>query len=246
MTITEIDNISGMAPLTNMALTKAAVERAQNRAESLPGMVVMFGPSGFGKSYSATFVANTLRAHYVECRSSWTKKALLEAILLDMGITAASTIYKMTDQISEELAQSQRPLIIDEVDHIVDKKAVEIIRDIYEGSKAPMLLIGEEKLPAKLKRWERFDGRILDWVPAQPAGDKDTASLCRVYARGIEIKPDLQREITKLARGSVRRICVNLDKVRVAAEQEGWDSVDKKRWGSRGFYTGQAPARKLV
>lgn len=245
MTIDDINNYAGMAPLTNMALAKAAVERAQNRSESLPGMVVFYGPSGFGKSYSATFTANTLRAHYVECRSSWTKKALLEAILLDMGITAAATIYKMTDQIAEELAQSQRPLIIDEVDHIVDKKAVEIIRDIYEGSKAPMLLIGEEKLPAKLKRWERFDGRILEWVPAQPAVEKDAASLARVYARDIEIKPDLIKEITHLARGSVRRISVNLDRIRQTAEQEGWDSVDKKTWANRGFYTGQAPARKL-
>ncbi len=245
MTRDDIHNYTGMAPLTNMGLAKAAVENALNRSESLPGMVVFYGPSGFGKSYSATFTSNSLRAHYVECRSSWTKKALLEAILLDMGITPAATIYKMTDQISEELAQSQRPLIIDEVDHIVDKKAVEIIRDIYEGSKAAILLIGEEKLPAKLKRWERFDGRILEWIPAQPAVEKDTASLAHVYMQGIQLKPDLAKEITTLARGSVRRICVNLDRVRKVAEQEGWGSVDRKTWGNRGFYTGQAPARRL-
>lgn len=238
-------NFSASAPLTNMALTKGALERAIARTHSLPGMVVFYGPSGFGKSFSATFTANSLRCYYVECKSSWTKKAFLKAILKEMGIQPAATIYDMTEQISEELVLSQRPLIVDEVDHIVDKKSIEIIRDIYEGSQAPILLIGEERLPAKLKRWERFDGRILDWVPAMPASVEDTRALCRVYARGIEIADDLLAEIHRLARGSVRRICVNLDRVRAAAEQESWQKVDRKRWADRGFHTGQPPRRAL-
>ena len=33
---------------------------------------------------------------------------------------------------------------------------------------AAIVLIGEELLPQKLQAWERFHGRILDWVAAEP------------------------------------------------------------------------------
>ena len=239
------NSLNTTAPLTNVGLAMSALERSVNRSPHLPGMVVYYGPSGFGKSFSATYTANNLRAYYIECKSSWTKKGLLFSILKEMGIAPAHTIYEMTDQISEELVLSQRPLIIDEMDHIVDKKAVEIVRDIYEGSQAPILLIGEEKLPTKLKRWERFHGRVLDFVPAQPASTADAKHLRRLYARGIEVADDLLDEIQRISRGSVRRICVNLDRVREIASVEGWESVDRKMWGSRELYTGEAPTRRL-
>ncbi|WP_207214001.1 hypothetical protein [Solidesulfovibrio carbinolicus] len=57
-----------------------------------------------------------------------------------------------------------RPLIIDEMDHVVERNAVELVRDLYEASRAAILLIGEKALPGKLAQWERFHGRILDWV----------------------------------------------------------------------------------
>jgi len=234
-----------VAPLTNVGLAMSALERSINRSPFLPGMVVYYGPSGYGKSFSATYTANNLRAYYIECKSTWSKGALLDAILHEMGIHPEQKLARKTDQVSEQLVLSQRPLIIDEMDHIVDKKAVEIVRDIYEGSQASMLLIGEEKLPTKLKRWERFHGRVLDFVPAQPASMSDANHLRKLYARGVEVGDDLLEKIHHISRGSVRRICVNLDRVRETASVEGWDRVDCKAWGNRELYTGEAPHRRL-
>lgn len=36
--------------LTNVVLLSSAVERAMNRPADLPGLVVQYGPSGYGKS----------------------------------------------------------------------------------------------------------------------------------------------------------------------------------------------------
>lgn len=234
------------APLTNVALCMSTLERAINRSQHLPGMVAFYGPSGFGKSFSASYTANKLNAYYIECKSSWTKKALLLAITKEMGMVPAGTIYDLTDQIAEQLVLSHRPLIVDEMDHMVDKKAVEIIRDIYEASQAPILLIGEEKMPSKLKRWERFHGRILDFVPAQPASLDDASHLRALYGQGVEIADDLLTEIHRISRGSVRRICVNIDKVREVAAVEGLDRVTRKDWGGRELFTGDAPVRRVV
>ncbi len=234
-----------VAPLTNISLCAGALDRAVNRSYHLPGMVVFYGPSGWGKSTAAAYTANRQRAYYIECKSTWTKKATLMAILKEIGIPAPKTIYEMTDVICEQLAKSGRPLIIDEMDHLVDKSAVEIIRDLYEGSGAAILLIGEERLPKKLERWERFHGRILDFVPAQPCDLEDARHLARLYCRQVKIADDLMTDLHKASHGSARRICVNLERVAGEALSSGLDEIDAKQWGSRSFFTGEAPARRI-
>jgi DNA transposition AAA+ family ATPase len=244
------DQIKGstVAPLTNVGLCSGALDRAMNRAAHLPGMVVFYGPSGFGKSTAAAFTANRTRAYYVECRSTWTRRATLAAILHEMGIAApgGGRIYEMSDAICEQLAKSGRPLIVDEMDHLVDKAAVELIRDLYEGSGAAILLIGEERLPKKLEKWERFHGRILDFVPAQPADLDDARHLAKLYCDGVTIEEDLLKEIHKLAHGSARRICVNLERVRAEAASTGLKRMGLGAWGQRELYTGEAPARRIA
>lgn len=240
-------NFSGMttAPLQNVALCNGALERALNRPAHLPGLVAFYGPSGWGKSTAAAYCANRHRAYYVECKSSWTKKALLMAILTEMGIAPARTLYEMADQISEQLVLSQRPLIIDEMDHIVTKKAVEVIRDIYEGSNAAVLLIGEELLPAKLREWERFHNRMLSWTPAQPCDLDDTRALVGMYCRDVAIADDLLERILEVSRGAARRICVNIEHVRQETMVQGRQHMDAATWGQRTLYSGEAPKRRV-
>jgi DNA transposition AAA+ family ATPase len=240
-----VEQSATTAPLKNVMLCTRLLEQAMNRPSHLPGMVTFFGPSGWGKSFAAAYAANKYRAYYVECKSTWTKKALLSAILKEMGIQTASTIYEMTDQISEQLARSGLPLIIDEMDHIVEKRAVEVIRDIYEGSNAPILMIGEENIDTKLLKWERFHNRMLAWQGAQPADLEDTRQLARLYCRDITIEDDLLIKIQRESMGVARRICVNLNQVQQAAYSAGTDTIDLKMWGQKQLYTGSAPRRKV-
>lgn len=229
---------------TNVGLCIKALERAISRAPHLPGMTAFYGPSGYGKSFAASYAASTYRAFYVACKSSWTRKAFLTAILREMGITPARSNWEMTDQIAEELVISGRPLIVDEMDHLVDKRAVETVRDIYEGSQSPILLIGEERMPNKLKAWERFHGRILDFVPAQAVDLGDVDELAKIYAAGITIHSELLRQVHKAANGSVRRVCVNLDMIREQCLTVGLTQIGARQW-TRGFFTGEAPRRGL-
>lgn len=229
------------AALSIVMLAMGCLQRIMERQAHLPGMAVLYGFSGFGKSTAAAYISNKMRAYYVECKSVWSKRALLENILKVMGITPGATIYIMLDQICEQLAKSGRPLIIDEMDHIVEKAAVEVIRDIYEGSRAPILLIGEERLPAKLTKWERFHGRILEWAAAPAADLQDTKVLADFYCAGITVQSDLLEIIHQKSKGSVRRIVTNLDRVREEAASQGISSIGSKEWGKRELYTGEAP-----
>lgn len=231
-----------------MAILLETVQQVMNRDEHLPGMITFSGPSGFGKSFAAVFATTSFNACYVQAQSSWTKKAFMEAIAIELGLEPAKTTHKIVQQIIRELVLSERPLIIDETDHIVEKKMVELIRDIYEGSEASIILIGEENLPNKLKKWERFHGRILDFVQAQAADLEDAQELAKIYCTKTRIADDLLTEICKVAKGSVRRICVNISKVENIAHTQGWDEITLPMFKStnKSLNTGEAPKRRAM
>lgn len=237
----------GIARIGNIAQCQNALERAMARAANLPGLVCFYGPSGWGKSLSANYLCNLQRGYYIQCKSLWSKKVTLAKVLGEMGIKPAATSGDMLDQVCDQLSASGRPLVIDEFDHLVDKKAVELVRDIYEGSQAPILIIGEEQLPQKLKLWERFHGRILAFVPALPVSLDDARLLTAVYAPGITYADDLLDYLVSLAHGSVRRVCVNIDQIREEAGAVGATHVDLAWCKPHGikFYTGEAPKRRL-
>lgn len=231
----------GFAFVRNVAALVALIDRLQNRSNSLPGMGTFYGPSGFGKSTAGIYATNKFGAVTIQVKSVWTKKSICEAILAELGVPAPQTVTRMLDIIVDNLARSGAPLLIDEADFLVQRKMIEIVRDIYEGSMVPVVLIGEELLPQKLRVWERVHGRILDWVPAQPADLSDLKHLLPIYAPGLVVQQDLQQAILSASHGSIRRIAVNLDRVREAAAIRGTKTVSLADWQGRDFFTGVAP-----
>jgi len=232
------------ADIYNIELVRIAVEKLATRNSALPGIAGLYGPAGFGKSTAALAVANETRAYFVAMRSAWGRKSFLEKILIEMSIKPSGTIPAMLDQVCSQLAASNRLLIIDEFDYATQRDSlVELVRDIYEGSQSTLLVIGEEMLPQKLKRWERFHSRVLSWIPAQPVSISDARALAPIYCPDIQIADDLLEHLVKISCGSVRRVSVNLANIADSAATEGWMIVSMQDWGKRQLYTGDAPRR---
>lgn len=238
--------MSQVAQIHNLSLVRTATERLVGRTAGLPGMAVLYAPAGWGKTTAALAVANENRSYFVQMRSAWGRKALLEKVLLEMGAKPHGTIPQMLDMVCEQLATSGRMLMIDEFDYCVKHDSmIELVRDIYEGSQSTILMLGEEMLPQKLKRWERFHSRVLSWIPAQAVSLADARALAPIYCPGVSVADDLLDHLVKLASGSVRRVSVNLATIFEAASVEGWESVSRTDWADRPVYTGEAPRRSV-
>lgn len=235
------------AQLTNMRLGLSTMLDCQDAEEGSPRMGLFYGPSGYGKSVAAATIAARLNGAYVVAKSIWSQRSLLEAIATEVGITSlARTGPRLLDQIVQQLLDEPQPLVIDEMDHLVTKRSVEIIRDIHDNARVPVLMIGEEALPAKLKAWERFDNRILVATPAQPATIADARLLRSYYCQKVEIADDLLEAILKATQGITRRLVTNLQKVQTEAIAAGSSSFDLADWGDRRFRTGQVITRKAA
>lgn len=233
---------NSIQPLSNVAALTMLITRIKSRQFGLPGMGVFYGPTGFGKTFASIHAAVTLDAIHVSIQRMWTKKTLLTQILRELQIMPQKTMAEMMMQVNEGLALANRPLIIDEADYAVARGMIEIIRDMHDGSHIPVILVGEELMPQKLRKWERVDGRVHSWVAAQPADLKDAKLLARIYARGITIDDGLIERIVDENRGSARRICTDLAYVLEQARQAGLDEMTSERWGKQPFLRGTAPA----
>lgn len=234
------------APLRNVLLARGLMEILVTRDAELPGMGVLYGPSGWGKTKAVSSVAVHYRAVYVQIRSHFTAKALLLAVLAEMSVKPARTVSEMADQVCDQLMHASRPLILDDMDYAVKRKLVDLVRDLYEGSGAAILMVGEENFPREILRNERFHNRILKFQPAEPANLDDARKCVKLYCPDVAVGDDWLKACLSATRGTTRRLCTNLAEARREAKKTGAKLIDVKWWGSRPFNTGEAPMRRAA
>ena len=232
------------APVKNVTAMMGLVTRLIERDGHLPGFGVFYGYSGYGKTMAACYTTNKLDAIRIEVGDTWTKAVLLRAILHELEVKdPKGTLAQLASEVIERLGRSRRPVMIDEADKLVDKKMIELVREIQEFSYCPFILIGEEALASKLMRVERVHNRVLEWVLAQPCDAADTGKLAALYAPDIAIADDLIEKMRRVCDGRARRIVTTLSQLREWCKAQGVTEVDAARYGG-GFATGQPPVRR--
>lgn len=235
-----------VAPLRNVMRLNELIQSVNDRDADLPGMACFYGPSGYGKSMAATWNANRFKGYWVEVKSTWSRKDLTQKILKQMRIPPAGTLGAMVEQIGEQLLKSGRPLLIDEADEVAKEGMIKVIRDIYEGSKGTIILIGEESLPQKLRKWERIHNRQYDWVAAEPADLREVGILAKLKCPGLDLSDDLKQLILDRSHGRARRIVTNLAHVAEYALRTRRSSVGLEDASKIRFASGDAPAPRVA
>ncbi|NNV20683.1 ATP-binding protein [Ochrobactrum pseudogrignonense] len=244
----QIVNEASTAPIKNVALCLALARSLQNRHPSQPNLGVFAGFSGYGKSKAAVFAQGGTNAVLIEVSDTWTKKTLLQEILMELGHPQAKgTLADLEKEIIGTLARDpHRPLIIDEADKLVDKNMFEMMRMIAKKANIPVMLIGEELLPKKLERIDRIRDLVLEWKYAQKCDLDDTKSLARAYYPSISISDDLLEHVKEEAKGRARQICNSLHAIANAANVAGLSQIGLKDYRSQNGYfaSDKVPVRR--
>lgn len=233
----------GLANLKNVARFLTLTTTLIGRAESLPGIGVFHGHSGLGKTHASIYGQNKTHALRLEIGDSWTKKKFLQMLLEEAGIDKprGRTIADLTEEAIEVLGDDPgRPLFIDEADKLADKGMLELVREIYEHSRVPIMMIGEELLPEKLEKVERFHNRVLSWVQAEPCDHEDARKLAALYCPSVEISEDLLDRVMEKTRGKARLLVVNFNHILTHAQNTGNSQLAAADFDDGFFATGQA------
>jgi len=238
-------NVGGLAALKNVSRFLVLMETLIHRGPHLPGIGVFHGFSGYGKTYASIYATNKRRALRLEVGDSWTRKKFLENLLAEADVKPVrATIADLTSEAIMALGDDfERPLIIDEADKLADKGMLELVREIQEHSQVPVLLIGEEQLPAKLMKVERVHNRVLEWVPAEPCDLGDAQALADLFCPELDLEDDLLEVLVDRTEGRARRIVVNLNKIKEHARNTRQEVFDARSFEKGWFYTGEPPRR---
>ena len=240
------EKVNTTAPLQNVSMFSDLLSRLAETPSHLTPLGVFYGFSGYGKTSAACYGANKFRSLYIEVGASWTLKKFCQNLLKELGVPAQKTVSEMVEQIIEALSLKATPLIIDEFDHVANfgEKSVNIIREILDKARTPIVLIGEEMLPLRLKKWERFDNRVRSWVPAQPASTQDALYLSKLYAPELILAEPLLKELVAQTKGVTRRVCMGIEALKEFSATQGIKEIDLKTWGNRSFFEERPVARK--
>lgn len=135
----------------------------QNKPENVPRMALVYGEPGLGKSRTALWWAVKNDAIYIRSSNMMSGRWFLEELVEELG---ESPLYKSSDlfnQAVNQLTQYPRPLIIDEIDYLLsDSRAIETIRDIYDRTEVPIVLIGMNKANKKFIRYRHIYDRFSE------------------------------------------------------------------------------------
>lgn len=227
--------------VNNVARLAEAGEALIRRAPGMPGMGLVHGETGYGKTTAITWYGNRCNAVYVRAWATWTPAAMLGAILRELGRDPKGSCAQMMGEIIEALALSNRPLFVDEADYLVDSKRMsESLRDIHDMATVPVVLIGMGGIDQRLAHRKQLTGRVMQDVRFAPLGEGDAAKLAAELA-DVKIHADLLAALNRQAAGSVRLLVVGLARIEQYAKSRGIKSIGAGDWGRRKFFTGEAP-----
>ncbi|PLX92150.1 MAG: AAA family ATPase [Desulfuromonas sp.] len=228
-----------MAMTKNMRRFLNVVDELMNRPPGTEGMGLLWGKPGQGKSTSVAYACNAMDGVFVRAIGSWTVTSMLGEISVELGGKRQLRRADMIHYIVEQLAANPRPVFIDEADYLFQQvQMIDSLRDIYDLSRAPVILIGMEDIARTLQNNGRFARRITQWVEFEGIDLADARIVADTCCE-VGIDDDLLRYIHDESSGNIGRQIVALTKVERMAKASGLASVGRDDWGDRTLFYDQ-------
>lgn len=215
------------APLQNLQLFEKLYDTCKNTPFYLPHWGCFHGVAGYGKTTAAGHVRASNNCVLIECGSTWAAGTLVDALCSELLIRPKGGVSNRVQQIIRVLADNPVPMVFDEADHLVKKSLIDVIREIADKTQAPVIFIGEQMMPDKLKQFERAYSRVGHWARSVPCSMGDARLLVKsVFGKdGVAVSDDLLVKLLNEAEGSTRRLAAKLYDGAQVAKAKGLKSL---------------------
>ena len=185
----------------------SALEALRKRPAQVPGVGIVYGPEGMGKTLSMQrLYANDEALMLVTAREVNSLKSFLEAVLRDaMGVfEPRGTIPQLFDQVVDKLDRDS-VLIIDEADYVAGKhRLLNVVKDIYNATGCAILLFGTDQMVHGVMRNAQFNDRVSQRVVFKGLTAGDVKLVFRTLA-DLDLDDDAAAEVARHTRGHFRK-----------------------------------------
>ena len=165
---------------------------------------VITGNAGYGKTTAIKrFIKNRPEAIFIKANNLFTTKDFLEILCNELNIKIENRGRQMFESVINTLSRTNKFIVIDEAEWLKDK-TLDMVRNIWEESKTPIILSGTLHLKQNLKgtkgELDYVDSRIRGRYTLECLSDEDINTVCSHYGvskNGIE-------KVKTLANGNFR------------------------------------------
>lgn len=198
----------------------------QNRAEGVPGMGLVYGEPGLGKTQTINWWAFKNDALLIRCTKLMTPKWLLTEILSEMDEVVPYRISECFNLVIKNLIQNPQVLIVDEIDYLtIDSNIIETLRDIHDKTNIPVIFVGMAQAHSRLRRFKHLYDRLSEIIKFEPFTPADISLIVKELSE-VEMT-DCAIKYIAHSTNRFRQIVKLINKAEILAKANGLSSVDE-------------------
>lgn len=188
----------------NVSNFRKGISGLQNRDRGQPGIMVVEGKSGRGKSMAAHNWYSYHGGVFFRVWESMSQHAFLQELAFECIGSRPHGSHTCKRMIVEKLEDSSGVVLIDEADRLALGR-LEDLRDINEATGVSIVLIGEEGLMNKMVSKQRLYSRVAEMVKFEPVGKEDIIAY-GFQAADLKISPEAAALLARKSGGSFRMV----------------------------------------
>jgi len=146
---------------SNVQQLRKVVANARDVERGRPGMVAVWGEAGCGKTEAARALYAEA-GYYLRALEGVTQHGFLQDLCFEVKACRPYGAHRCKMELVHALENSRDPIFVDEADRL-DVRRIEDLRDIYDLTGCPVILLGEQGLPSRLEA----RSRIIDRIPEE-------------------------------------------------------------------------------
>ncbi|MEJ5227220.1 AAA family ATPase [Thermodesulfovibrio sp.] len=214
------------ARTSNVEAFVAAMDRLHKRQEGIPGMALVYGEPGLGKTRTALWwCVQDGGGVFIRTKKLMTGRWLLEEIVAELGEAPMNRTSDLFRQAVNQLLEKPRTIFVDEADYLAhDARVIETLRDLHDTTGTPFVFIGMDNAEKKLMRFKHLYDRFSEIVRFNPLSEKDIRSIANQLCE-VEISDEAIAFIHANAT-RFRRVMVWLYKAEAIAKANGLKKVE--------------------
>ena len=197
-------------------------------------LLLVTGEAGYGKSETVDRWAVEVGAAYLRAKTDWTPRYFLTELAEQLKVDPTGRSKEIFARVSGYLGRNQTPMVIDEVDHCLrdNARVLEAIRDLSDLTEVVVVLVGMEKVQAKISRHLQISSRIAHVVTFGPASPDDVMMTCQQKCE-VKVAADLALEIHRQSKGRMREIMNAIALVEREASLNSLNEISLEQMGKR-------------
>ncbi|MEW6378626.1 MAG: AAA family ATPase [bacterium] len=212
----------------NVRRLQEAVAALEKRDTGVPGLGLVYGGAGYGKTKSIQWHVCQTNSIYLRAKATWTTSWMLEAIGKELNILSLPRIKDKFLDLQNAVTQVKCTVFIDEADYLVrDRKLLDTLRDLHDETDIPIVLVGMDEIQKKLMRHHQFWSRVSQQVVYQPLSAKEITML-GLELCDLQIDERTAEQLFSNTMGNFRDIIVALSHLERMARANSTAAVSSK------------------